>query len=795
MIHYSRGASKLDAYPKQRTAENWEDFAAAVLKDQSKEKGLQYIAAPFKPNGDGRAHRCQEGALPSAFVGFDFDGFSSPVEFSETVQHLQRYKGFAYTTASNTPDAPRARALLSATREMDWTERKRVSLGLQTELEKAVGPGCIKFDQSVYQAEQPMYCPPVGTKPYMFDGAPVDVDKVLETAPPLPDRKGKRERAEAIATDDPVLQALQEKEMVLQELEAGKFAVVCPFEQEHTDATSATATVYYLPHFAGVRYGKFHCLHEHCTDRDQPAFLQALGLEPRKVWAEQRGEPAQEAPQNAQDWPEPEPLPAGLPDADPFDYDLLPAALRGWVQDIAERVQCPPDFVGVPIMAAAGAVLGRKVGIRPQQHTDWTEVANQWALVVGRPGVLKSPAMEAALAPLKRLEAQALSEHQGAAKDYDQERKVAKLRQEVAEKEARGKLAKDRHADVSALFDMEEPEEPTLRRYKVNDTTAAALGEVLRMNPNGVLVHRDEMVSLLRSLDREDQAEARGFYLTAWNGDSGFTFDRIGRGLNLHIPAVCLSMLGGTQPARLAQYVRTAVDGGAGDDGLIQRFGMLVWPETGGTWKEVDRWPNSEAKNRAFQAFQRLDQLTPADVGAQQDTDFEGNPDGIPFLRFSEDALGLFREWRHDLEAKLRSGNLHPALEAHLAKYRKLAPGLALAIHLTEAQGPVSEHATLRALAWTEYLESHARRAYGAVNNADVTAAQAILHHIRNGDLPAEFSSRDVWRPQWAKLTDNATVHAGLRLLTDFKWLGVRKEETPGRTATVYMVNPRGLQK
>jgi len=40
------------------------------------------------------------------------------------------------------------------------------------------------------------------------------------------------------------------------------------------------------------------------------------------------------------------------------------------------------------------------VGIRPQALTDWTEVANMWALIVGRPGLMKSPAMKEALAPI-----------------------------------------------------------------------------------------------------------------------------------------------------------------------------------------------------------------------------------------------------------------------------------------------------------------------------------------------------------------------------------------------------------
>ena len=88
---------------------------------------------------------------------------------------------------------------------------------------------------------------------------------------------------------------------------------------------------------------------------------------------------------------------------EPFRFELLPESLRPWVQDICERVQCPPDYVGAASITALTAALGRKVAIRPQAQTDWTVVGNPWALIIGRPGVLKSPAMEAALAPLKRL--------------------------------------------------------------------------------------------------------------------------------------------------------------------------------------------------------------------------------------------------------------------------------------------------------------------------------------------------------------------------------------------------------
>lgn len=477
-----------------------------------------------------------------------------------------------------------------------------------------------------------------------------------------------------------------------------------------------------------------------------------------------------------------------LPAVQPFDYDLLPAKLAPWVQDIAERMQCPPDYVAVGAMVNLAAVIGRKVAIRPQQRDNWTVAPNLWGVIVGRPGVMKSPALEATSGPLDRLVAEALAEFKGAEREAKAQKARAKLRAEAREKAARKKLASDPDADVSDLLTEDDAEEPTLRRYRTNDTTAASLGELLRQNPNGLLVYRDEMVSLLKNLDREDNAGERGFYLTAWNGDSSYTHDRIGRGLHLHIEACCISLLGGTQPGKIAGYINQAVRGGSGDDGLIQRFSLMTWPDVKPGWQNIDRHPDPAAKNAAYEVFDRLDKLSPKGIGAEQDTGFDGTPEGVPFLRFTPEAMKLFVEWRTNLEIRLRSGELHPALESHFAKYRKLVPALALIIHLADdGVGPVGEEPTLKALAWAEYLESHAKRCYGSATQAEAQAAKAILARIEKGDLKTPFSTRDVWRPGWTGLNRVAAAE-GVSLFVDYGHLTVETIETSGRPATRYHV-------
>jgi hypothetical protein len=67
---------------------------------------------------------------------------------------------------------------------------------------------------------------------------------------------------------------------------------------------------------------------------------------------------------------------------------------------------------------------------------------------------------------------------------------------------------------------------------------------MLADNPIGMMAHRDEMISLLRHLDHEDQVNAKSFFMTAWNGNESYKFDRIVRG-TVHVDPACLSLVRG----------------------------------------------------------------------------------------------------------------------------------------------------------------------------------------------------------------------------------------------------------
>lgn len=486
------------------------------------------------------------------------------------------------------------------------------------------------------------------------------------------------------------------------------------------------------------------------------------------------------------EWPDPKPLPNGLPDVPPFAAELLPAAFRPWVMDVAERMQCPPDFPAVAAMVGAAALIGRQVAIRPKCRDDWTVVPNLWGTVVGRPSLMKSPALAEALMPITAMEAQAAQQHRDAVADWEAGQAVAKEAAKLNAGEIRKmlKTGDAAAAHVLARQDMETGEEPARRRFVVNDTTIEKLGIILAANPNGVLIFRDELTGFLRSLDREGHEQDRSFYLESWNGCGRFTVDRVGRG-TLDIEACCVSILGGIQPGPLSDYLLGALRQGAADDGFIQRFQLAVWPDAPESWVNVDRWPDSDAKHRAAEAFRRLASIDATALGAKSD----GSP--LQFLRFDPLGQAVFDDWRADLERRLRDGSEHPAIEAHLAKYRSLVPSIALICHLVDGgAGPVPETAMARAAAWAEYLEGHARRLYRSVTHTDAETARRLAAKLVAGELPTPFACWQVWRPGWSGLSDRGRVQAAIDMLVDLDWLSEETLPTAGRRKTLYHLNP-----
>ncbi|MBU2285557.1 MAG: DUF3987 domain-containing protein, partial [Gammaproteobacteria bacterium] len=475
-------------------------------------------------------------------------------------------------------------------------------------------------------------------------------------------------------------------------------------------------------------------------------------------------------------WPEPREIKADLPPAPPFEAKvLLPEILASFVLDEADRMPCPPDYVAAALMVAAGSVIGTRCALKPKRRDDWVVTPNLFGACVGDPSAKKTPAIKVSMRFLDRLEAQEAKQLAAATKVHAAEMIAFEARQAVL----RTKMKSAVHASnnqqmrdtVTDIQNLEPPEEPQPRRFKSNDATTEKLGDLLVHNTAGLLVFRDELMGLLSSWEKESREGDRAFYLEGWNGTSSFNIDRIGRG-SLRIKTLCLSVFGGIQPDLLAQYlsgIATSLD----NDGRIQRFQVMVFPEAV-PWEWRDRVPTRGSREAMRAMFDRLAAFDPLQDGAEPADDFVK----LAHFQFDDEAQELFIEWCGELHRERIANETNPLMKQHLGKFEKLFCAMSLILHLAEGRlGPVNVASAMRAAAWCQYLEGHARRIYALVETAKISTARTLGRRLREGKLQDGFTARDVVRKGWTGIASTLQAEAALAVLEDFGCVSALHEE------------------
>jgi hypothetical protein len=444
------------------------------------------------------------------------------------------------------------------------------------------------------------------------------------------------------------------------------------------------------------------------------------------------------------------------------------------------------DYIAAGVMVALGALVGKRIGIHPKRNDDWLVIPNLWGAIIAPPSKRKTPQLQEALRFLNTIDAGAREVHQiemeafSTTKQYNEMVMAAAKEQAKKEiKKGNHKVAKQHMEDAAAEI---EPA-PVRQRYIFNDSTIEKLMEIQQENPMGLLLFRDELSGWMASLDREDRRSDRAYVLEGWPGNQSSSYDRVGRGSG-HVNSNTLSVLGGIQPGKVQPYLKAMIDG-HGDDGLMQRFQLLVYPDSTRP-VAVDEKPNLAAREKVKTVFDNLARI-PAHDGTE------------PLrVRFTDSAQEDFTLWYDRLLQKIHE---EPSshIASHLAKYPSLMPSIALLTHLADAAADgvptlddllVDDIAAARAMAWCGYLETHARRVYA--RGIDPLAGAKILAS-RLDKLDSPFRARDVHRKKWIGLGDIDSVEYAVAVLVANHYLISREVETGGRPTTDYHINPEAL--
>ena len=126
-------------------------------------------------------------------------------------------------------------------------------------------------------------------------------------------------------------------------------------------------------------------------------------------------------------------------------------------------MQCPPDFVGIPLIIEAASFIGKRLRMSPKAKSKWPERPCLWGGIIGASGTNKSAALAAALEPIARIQQAMAAEHKEASLQY----LSAKMNADAAEKNWRAetkKAQKDGQALPPRPKEAEKPAEPVMKQ-------------------------------------------------------------------------------------------------------------------------------------------------------------------------------------------------------------------------------------------------------------------------------------------------------------------------------------------
>jgi hypothetical protein len=469
--------------------------------------------------------------------------------------------------------------------------------------------------------------------------------------------------------------------------------------------------------------------------------------------------------------------------------DMLPSINREFIKRTALSLGVPLDFIAIPYIVCISSLIGKKVKIAPRGlENSWRVVPNLWGMIVGRPSSKKSPSLKSITKFMQVLEQQITDAHSDQLfrlqAEYDLlEQKILDLKKSSKDDQSGGH-SPDNTNELCSLYAERKRLEDELEPFRLmtSSATIEKMQEILAKNTNGILVLRDELSGFISEFDKKGHEADREFYLEGWNGDGTFISDTISRGTT-KISELCISILGTTQPGKLAKIVSGAKQGSLGADGFIQRFQMLVFPDKETFQPSEPIIVENRLEENVLRLFKSLNELE-----HQKDV-----------LLFDGDAQRMFERWVFEFEQRIASELFeNEAIEEHLGKYSKLVVSLSAIFHIisnTERNfkiGRIDLSSLNLALYWVAYLEGNAKKVYCDVPGEISEVAQKLIKRIKSNQIYDSMSLRELFRKGWSETMDHVAREEALNILERHNYIRLEKTKSIsiGRSSTVIRVNP-----
>ena len=175
--------------------------------------------------------------------------------------------------------------------------------------------------------------------------------------------------------------------------------------------------------------------------------------------------------------------------------DVFPAKLQDMVLALARQENYSIEYTMASLIAAASTAIGNAVNIRIRGG--WVSSPILYMILIGRPGMGKTPPLDFAFRPIRKLDAKVIKQFK-----IDMENYNSILESQKGKKDERPSL----------------PPKPILKRTIISDFTPEALIRALNDNPRGVTVYVDEIMGMFNAVNQYSKGQLIEQLLTAFSG-------------------------------------------------------------------------------------------------------------------------------------------------------------------------------------------------------------------------------------------------------------------------------------
>ena len=357
--------------------------------------------------------------------------------------------------------------------------------------------------------------------------------------------------------------------------------------------------------------------------------------------------------------------------------DAFPAKIQDMILALSRQENYSIEYMMASLLVAVSTAIGNAVNIRIRGG--WISNPALYMILVGRPGMGKTPPLDFVFHPIRKHDAKAIKQFKLEMEQYNN----------LIEKN------KGKKENITPL-----PDKPILRRTIISDFTPEALMRALDDNHRGIVVYVDEIMGMFNAVNQYSRGQLIEQLLTAFSGKP-LDISRCSMLVPIHIEYPFINIVGTMQTTRMHELIEK----GYKENGLLDRI-IFVYPSS----QEIWDWQLDE--DSSFASFERHSNMWESIINKVIDLPFTDNGNVQSILDFSSEAKAYFTNWRNNAIRAVNQIQDDGLVDSRVIKTPMITARLALVLQILRwACGEVHKDfvdidSTKSAIALSEYFES-----------------------------------------------------------------------------------------